>query len=40
VTLTAAAVPEPSSILASVLVFGLFGAVWAFKRSRQAALVA
>jgi hypothetical protein len=38
VTLTA--VPEPSNILASVLVFGMFGAVWAFKRAKQPAVVA
>jgi hypothetical protein len=37
---TLSSVPEPSSILASVLVFGMFGAVWAFKRAKQPAVVA
>jgi hypothetical protein len=33
VTLTS--VPEPSGILASVLLFGMFGAVYAFKRAKR-----
>jgi hypothetical protein len=37
---TLSSVPEPSSILGSVLLFSMFGAVWAFKRAKQPAVVA
>jgi hypothetical protein len=37
VSLTANTVPEPSTLLSSLLIFGMFGAVWAYKRVKQPA---
>jgi hypothetical protein len=35
---TLVSVPEPSNILASVLLFSMFGAVWMFRRAKQPAV--